>query len=50
MENKYCPLMKCDCMKNCAWYVVGLNGCSVNVLAQAIDSQIDAIEDFVDSD
>lgn len=47
MEDKYCPIMKAVCIKKkCMWYVTGLNECAINTLAQAADSQANAIEEL----
>ena len=43
----YCPLIKSECVeKKCGWYVIGLNECAINTLAQALDCQADAIEEI----
>ncbi len=48
MDNKkYCPISGGLCKnKNCMWYVIGLNECSLNVLAQAADSQASYFEEL----
>jgi len=41
---KYCPLTKLECLESkCGWYVNGLNECSMNTLAQAVDSLADTL-------
>lgn len=47
MEAKYCPITRNDCQGNCAWYVAGLNGCALNVLAQAVDDLANNLSDAV---
>jgi hypothetical protein len=50
-KNKLCPLAKDQCVEeSCMWFVNGLNKCSMNVLAQAVDSMADAIEEVKDAD
>ncbi|GEM_PF-7070690 len=47
-NNKMCPLVKEECIEdNCGWYVNGLNECSINTLAQAVDSIANIIEENV---
>lgn len=53
MENNkmYCPLIKEFCNdKKCAWYVIGINACAMNVLAQAMDDQSNTIQEMKNND
>lgn len=39
----FCPLIKEKCKKeSCAWYVIRLNDCALNSIAQILDSQTDS--------
>jgi hypothetical protein len=33
-----CPLLKSECLKNCAWYVIEVEGCIMHVIPSAIMS------------
>ena len=38
-EKTYCPLLKGDCAGvHCMWFVVGLDRCAINSIAQSLDA------------
>lgn len=45
-----CPLSHKPCREDCAWYVVGINVCAVNVLAQEANYVNDQLEMMKDDD
>lgn len=50
-NKKYCPLIKNNCLKEkCMWNVIGLNNCSINIIAQSIDSVDNHLEDLSNDD